>query len=170
MIDIIEKWAHIEGITLAQGSAQRLAVLVAMDSIHATTYVPDPDKPLASEAKVQSLVRIEAAKNGVWLTRNNVGALRDDNGRPVRYGMANESKQQNERIKSGDLIGLAKRLITPRDVGTIIGQFYSRECKPEGWTYTGTEREVAQLAWANFINANGGDACFVTGPGSFTKS
>lgn len=131
---------------------------------------PPPVNPdsLAGEARVQSLVRIEAAQAGVWLTRNNVGAFMDpETGRLIRYGLANETKQQNKQVKSADLIGFRKRVILPSDVGSTIAQFVSRECKAEGWRYTGTEREQAQARWRDFINANGGDAAFVSGPGSF---
>lgn len=119
-----------------------------------------------SEARQSSLVRLEAAAKGVWLTRNNVGVLQDDTGRPVRYGLANESKEQNAKVKSGDQIGIKPVLITPSHVGLIIGQFISREVKHEGWRYTGIGREVQQLAWANFVISRGGDAGFCTGPGT----
>ena len=131
---------------------------------------PAPVNPdtLMGEARVQSLVRIEAAHAGVWLTRNNVGAFMDpDTGRLIRYGLANETKAQNQRVKSADLIGFRKRVILASDVGSTIAQFVSRECKAEGWRYTGTARERAQAAWRDFINTNGGDAAFASGPGSF---
>lgn len=125
-----------------------------------------------SEALVQSLVRLEAPARGVRLWRNNVGVLRDEGGRPVRYGLANDSKRLNEELKSGDLIGWRRRLITPADVGYIIAQFVSRECKPADWTPCGPgnialfAREEAQRRWATIVNADGGDACFVTGEGT----
>jgi hypothetical protein len=123
-----------------------------------------------SESRQQSLVRIDAAESGVWLTRNNVGALLDARGIPVRYGLANESKAQNESVKSADLIGIRSVLIGPQHVGTVIGQFVSRECKHEGWTYKGDKHEVAQLNWCNFVLSKGGDAAFCTGPGSFNSN
>lgn len=119
-----------------------------------------------SEAAVQSVVRLEAAHKGVRLFRNNVGVLTDENGRPVRYGLANDSKQVNEKIKSGDLIGWRPVLIEQRHVGQVIAQFVSRECKRVGWRYTGEGREVAQLAWAQLCVAGGGDAAFCTGEGT----
>lgn len=122
---------------------------------------------MASEQRQQSLVRIEAAKKGIWLTRNNVGALLDNRGVPVRYGLANESKKQNEQIKSGDLIGMKSILITQQHVGQVIAQFVSRELKKEGWVFRGDEHETAQLNWCNFVISKGGDAAFCTGPGSF---
>lgn len=148
----------------AQCFAELLSALADND------YSPDVRDPatLASEARVQSQVRLEAAKQGVWLTRNNVGVLPNpDTGRPVRYGLANESPAQNKAVKSADLIGFRKRLIVATDVGSHIAQFVSRECKKEGWTFKGTPRELAQQRWRDFINTNGGDAAFVSGPGSF---
>ena len=129
------------------------------------TYTPPlaPDAPGVgkSEAWAQSALRIEASRKGVKLFRNNVGALQDAKSkRLVRFGLANDSKTQNEILKSGDLIGLRPTLIA----GHIYGIFVSREMKAPGWQYTGTEREVAQLNWINLINSCGGDAAFATGP------
>lgn len=141
-----------------------------LSSLADNDHAPDVRDPntLASEARQQSLVRLEAPKQGVWLTRNNVGVLPNpDTGRPVRYGLANESPAQNKVVKSADLIGFRKRLIVPADVGTHIAQFVSRECKAEGWKFKGTARELAQQRWRDFINTNGGDAAFASGPGSF---
>lgn len=122
-----------------------------------------------SESRQQALVRIEAAQLGVWLTRNNVGVLIDATGRPVRYGLANESKEQNRQVKSADLIGIKPVLIGPHHVGSTIGQFVSREVKHAGWKWKGDAHEVAQLNWCNFVTAKGGDAAFCNGPGSFNR-
>lgn len=130
---------------------------------------PAPPPPAAagkSEAWAQSVVRLEAAQKGVLLWRNNVGVLQDSRGTPVRYGLANDSAALNKAVKSADLIGVRALLIEPRHVGTIVGQFVSREVKEPGWQYTGTDREVAQLAWANLIRSKGGDAAFATGTGT----
>lgn len=122
-----------------------------------------------SESRQQQLVRLDAAQHGVWLTRNNVGALLDDRGVPVRYGLANETSAMNKVIKSGDLIGIRPVLIGPQHIGMTIGQFVSREVKHETWQWKGDKHELAQQAWANFVIAKGGDACFCTGPGSFNR-
>lgn len=126
--------------------------------------------PPTSEAYVQSLVRLEAPAKGVRLWRNNVGVLLDANGRPVRYGLANDSATLNRELKSGDLIGWRPVLITPDMVGRVIAQFVSRECKPADWrpALSGDrwEHEEAQRRWAKLINDAGGDACFATGEGT----
>lgn len=134
------------------------------------TYTPtlDPASPAAgkSEAWVQSVVRLEASQKGVKLFRNNVGALKDERGRLVRYGLGNDTAAMNEVLKSADLVGFRSVVILPHHVGHRFAQFTSREVKAPGWQYTGADREAAQLAWANLVNANGGDAAFVTGEGS----
>lgn len=131
--------------------------------------IPGSNAPEGSESRQQSLVRVDAAQHGVWLTRNNVGALLDARGVPVRYGLANESSTQNESVKSADLIGIKCVTITPAHVGRVIGQFVSREVKHAAWHYTGDKHERAQLNWCNFVLSKGGDAAFVTGPGSFNQ-
>lgn len=129
---------------------------------------PVPPPPIAqmSESYVQSLVRLEAPRAGVYLFRNNLGAMPDANGRYVRFGLGNDSAKLNEVLKSGDLIGWRPFTVTPGHVGRTVAQFLSREVKPVGWTYSGTPREVAQLNWANLVNAHGGDAKFATGVGT----
>lgn len=119
-----------------------------------------------SEAALQTMVRLEAANKGMYLWRNNVGAGHLDNGSFLRWGLANESDKINKVFKSADLIGIRPVTITQTMVGQCIGQFVSREMKKADWKYSGTEAEVAQLAWANLILANGGDAGFATGPGT----
>lgn len=158
------QWAHDEGVP--SSTLQRLTnILAGFDA----TPEPADYTQLSSEARVQSLVRLEAAQAGYWLTRNNVGAYKAPNSsRWVRYGLANESKQQNALVKSADLIGFRRRVIISTDVGSTIAQFVSRECKAEGWQFSpNDEHQQAQAAWRDFINSNGGDAAFVSGPGSF---
>lgn len=133
------------------------------------TAPPPPPAELPPDARegfAQSLVRLEAPRKGCTLWRNNVGVLQDVNGRPVRYGLANESPDMNKRIKSSDLIGWRSVVIAPDMVGKKFAQFLSRECKRPGWKFRGDARETAQLSWINLVNLAGGDAAFATGEGS----
>lgn len=128
---------------------------------------PGPSAPddTTSEAGVQARCILEAPRRGIKLFRNNVGALKAEDGRMVRFGLANDSKRRNEVLKSGDLIGIDPLLITPAHIGRTIGQFVSVECKAPGWRYSGTPRETAQLAWIQLVIAAGGRAKFVTNEG-----
>jgi len=115
-------------------------------------------------------VRLEASAAGCRLFRNNFGAAKLENGSFVRWGLCNDSAGLNARVKSGDLIGLRPLMITPAHVGHVVGQFMSREIKPSGWKYAGTERGQAQLRWAMLVTALGGDACFANGVGTIYKT
>lgn len=120
----------------------------------------------ASESAVQSRVRLEAAQKGVVLWRNNVGAGELKDGTFLRWGLANDTKQLNERFKSSDLVGLRSFIIEPAHVGMRIAQFTARECKPQGWRFSNSPREIAQQRYIDFVNARGGDARFATGEGT----
>ena len=111
----------------------------------------------AGERQVLDAARVEAARSGGRLWRNNVGVAVDARGRVVRYGLCNDSKALNTQVKSSDLIG-----IQPVTIGGVtVGQFVAREVKRPGWRYTGTPREVAQLNFLQLITALGGDGRFV---------
>ncbi len=112
------------------------------------------------ESAITSHVRLDAAEQGVELWRNNVGVLKDETGRPVRYGLANDSKKLNEEIKSSDLIGITPVLITPDMVGTIVGVFTAIEMKDSDWVFNHTEREVAQKKFHDIVIKAGGFAGF----------
>lgn len=134
---------------------------------HGATLAQPGDGPSGqSEAWAQSAIRLEAAQKGLYLWRNNVGALKDEGGRLVRYGLANDSAPVNKRLKSSDLIGIRPFVIAPEHVGRLFGQFVAREVKEPGWTFRGDERETAQQTFIHLVQTNGGDAAFATGPGS----
>lgn len=154
----LQEWATRWGV-----SQQAFAELAACSIVE-----PDADAVVGgkSEAYVQSLIRLEAPQRGVYLWRNNVGAGKLASGNFVRFGLGNDSKQLNERLKSGDLIGVRPVLITADMVGSTIGKFVSRECKKSDWRYSGSTEENAQLAWSTLINSLGGDAKIVKSVGS----
>lgn len=140
--------------------------LQALDDLRAMlTATPDApiDARLTSETDVQASLRVQASQRGDVLWRNNLGAGKLDNGSFVRWGLCNDSAALNEQVKSADLIGIRRVVITQEMVGRVIGQFYSVECKRPGWRYTGTKREVAQMRWAEHVVAMGGFAQFSTG-------
>ncbi|RZJ26199.1 MAG: hypothetical protein EOO54_03790 [Haliea sp.] len=152
---MIEQWAIQWGVSLeAVRDLQRRMGAVDTD--------PLPGAGGTSEAAVSNRLRIAVSQAGHRVFRNNVGALLDDRGVPVRYGLANDSRQMNERIKSADLIGWRRLLILPQHVGQHVAQFYSLEAKEVGWTYSATKHEQAQLAWAQLVNGAGGYARFST--------
>jgi hypothetical protein len=138
---------------------------MALQSIHTVQSVE------MSESGVQSRVRLEASKKAIYLWRNNKGAgkvqLKGGTSRFMRWGLANDSEALSDAIKSADLIGLRKTLVTQAMVGTHVGIFVSREIKHANWKPSGSLEEAAQLQWAALVNAQGGDAKIVTGPGSF---
>ncbi len=150
----LEQWATLWGV-----SDEALA-----DLRMRLSYTPaQPDlNPNLPESMVQSQVRLSAAKSGIKLWRNNVGALKAENGRYVRFGLCNDSPSMNKLVKSSDLIGIKPLMITQGHVGTIIGQFIAREVKHSHWVYTGNEREQAQLRFIELVKIAGGDASFIT--------
>jgi len=108
---------------------------------------------MTREADTQNTIRIEGAKIGILFFRNNVGVLEDKNGRPVRFGLANDSPEVNRKFKSSDLIGIWK----------LTGQFVAVECKEPDWKYNPKNaREAAQFAFLAVIRDNGGIATFAT--------
>lgn len=154
----ISEWAAKWGVPAA-----------AIEDLRTSLYPYAPAQPAPddrSESAAQARVRLEASRKGCRLWRNNVGALPDRRGVPMRYGLANESSAVNTETKSSDLIGIKPVLITPLLVGCTIGQFMSREMKRYGWKYSDTPEERAQRNWLELITAFGGDACFATGEGS----
>ena len=131
---------------------------MGLDSIN----VPAPHGgEFASESRVSSAKRLSFAQQGGLLWRNNVGAMQDQTGRVVRYGLANESKKMNTYVKSSDLIGIQPTIILNHMVGTTIGKFVAIETKKEGWKYNSNDpHSVAQLKFMELIISRGGTAYF----------
>lgn len=129
-----------------------------------------PDTPVEldgkNEAYVQSAVRLAAPMAGYLLGRNNLGALKDERGVPVRYGWLNDTAQLNKTLKTGDLLGYQSGWF--RDYETLepvkVAVFAMPECKRAGWVFNPKDlHEVAQLRAINMVQAGGGIACFTTG-------
>lgn len=152
----LQSWADRWGIPRA--ALIELAGIPVLD--------PVDGAKAGSEAAVQAGVRLEAARAGWHVFRNNVGALIDETGRAVRYGLANDSKAVNARLKSADLIGWKSHKVQFDDIGKTVAIFVSRECKRSGWRYSGTPEEAAQLRWHSMILAAGGDSAIVNSTGS----
>jgi hypothetical protein len=114
-----------------------------------------------SEAAVQSRIRLTAPKRNRVLWRNNRGALLNEAGVPIRFGLANETPAMGKSLRSSDLIGWERVLITGGMVGTYVAVFVADEVKEGCWTYTGNEHERAQLAFLNLVLRDGGYARFV---------
>jgi hypothetical protein len=119
------------------------------------------------EGPVQRELRLEAARAGKYLFRNNRGAGRMESGNYVRYGLANDSKKVGDTVKSADLIGLEIVFVTMEMVleavaqglpGYKVGRFLSVEAKAPGWKFSGSLEDMAQLKWATFVNDAGGRA------------
>ena len=114
------------------------------------------------ESEVSQEIQIESPHYNCILMRNNSGALEDKEGRTVRFGLGNISKQQNEKLKSSDLIGFTKVLITPEMVGQSVAIFTAIEVKREDWNPEKKldKREKAQLAFITWVKNQGGVAAF----------
>jgi hypothetical protein len=77
-----------------------------------------------SEHEIQQRIRLACGRGPVRLWRNNTGALVDQQGRFVRFGLCKGSS---------DLIGLRSMVVTPEMVGQRIAQFVALEIKaPQG--------------------------------------
>jgi hypothetical protein len=97
-----------------------------------------------SEQRIQQQIRVACSNGDTRLFRNNTGTLRDQNGRPVSFGLARGS---------ADLIGWRTVTITPDMVGQQVAVFTSIEVK----TATGRIRPEQQQ-WLDAVQAAGGIA------------
>lgn len=112
---------------------------------------------MTRETSSQNAIIVKAFAIGCALWRNNSGVANFAD-RPVRYGLGNDSAKLNKQWKSGDLVGIMWG-----------GRFLMVECKPVGWIFRGTDREVAQLNAINDVNQRGGAAFFATSADEFER-
>lgn len=132
--------------------------------INRVNYEIEPNNSEDSEHNIQQKIRLESCAHAMRLWRNNSGAVTTDDGRHIRFGLANDSAKLNKHIKSSDLIGVTPVIIQEYHLGRVLGVFTSIEVKRPGWEYTGNERETAQNNWLTAIKTLGGFAYFATGP------
>ncbi len=97
-----------------------------------------------SEQRIQQEIRLAISHGDTKVFRNNTGTLRDQNGRPVQFGLCKGS---------ADLIGWRTVTVTPEMVGTQVAVFLSIEVK----TPTGRLRPEQQQ-WLDVVQAAGGIA------------
>ena len=122
---------------------------------------------MKSEAEIQQEIRLAAPKMGVTLLRNNQGAFKDEQGRLVRFGLGNESPNQN--FLSSDLIGWTETIIDESMVGKRVAIFTSIEVKREKDT-TKKERKVKQENFIQWVQSRGGLAAMVNSVEQFVKT
>lgn len=99
---------------------------------------------MASEQSIQQHIRLACSIGSCRLFRNNTGTLRDQNGRPVQFGLCKGS---------ADLIGWRTVTVTEEMVGTTVAVFTSIEVK----TPTGRVKPEQQQ-WLDAVQAAGGIA------------
>ena len=97
----------------------------------------------SDERKIQSDIQLAACAGGgpARLWRNNTGALKDQRGQLVRYGLC---------PGSSDLIGFRTVVITPDMVGQRIAIFTAVEVKDRG------KPTDQQQAFINLVQQAGG--------------
>ena len=92
--------------------------------------------PSMGEHEIQQRIRLACGHGPVRLWRNNSGALVDQQGRLVRFGLCKGSS---------DLIGLRTLEITPALVGQSIAQFVALEIKTARGDVRPEQRAFLQL-------------------------
>ena len=89
-----------------------------------------------SEHEIQQRIRLACGRGAVRLWRNNTGALVDQQGRFVRFGLCKGSS---------DLIGLRSFVVTPEMVGQRIAQFVALEIKTDSGAVSPEQKAFLQL-------------------------
>jgi hypothetical protein len=88
------------------------------------------------EHEIQQRIRLACGRGAVRLWRNNTGALVDQQGRFVRFGLCKGSS---------DLIGLRSLEITPELVGQRLAQFIALEVKTAQGVLSPEQRAFLRL-------------------------
>lgn len=126
---------------------------------------------MKSESEIQQLIQLEGPNWHTILMRNNSGALKDHEGRLVRYGLGNVSKKHNDQMKSSDLIGIKTIVITPDMVGQMVAVFTAIEVKREDWKRDEeNKKENAQFNFIEWIKKRGGIAGFASSVKQFVDT
>ena len=160
LADWKSRWGH-------QVPAQALAELTAI--LSPVMPLPAPTRG-HSEAAGAAQIRLAAGRAGVPLFRNNCGAMTDQTGRLIRFGLGNESPALNARWKSSDLIGLLPTVVQPSHVGRTLGLFLAVETKKPGWRLTpGDKRAQAQASFLQSVRGFGGVGGFCCTADDFAK-
>ena len=125
---------------------------------------------MKSEAEVQAEIQILGPHYACQLMRNNSGALKNDRGEHVRYGLGNISKKHNDKIKSSDLIGFTTITVTPEMIGKRLAVITAVEVKSESWCPDMLDaHESAQNAFIQWIRSAGGFAGFANSVEQFRR-
>ena len=95
-----------------------------------------------SEQHIQQKIRLALGSGPVRLWRNNTGCLKDQQGRPVRFGLCKGSS---------DLIGLRSITIGPEHLGQTLAVFAAVEVKAQAGRTTPDQR-----AFIDAVAAMGG--------------
>ena len=124
-----------------------------------------------NESEIQQRIQIEGPRFNCQLLRNNSGAFRDAEGRFVFFGLGNISKKHSDRIKSSDLIGFTRIVVTPDMVGRTVAIFTAVEVKASDWAdgKKFNAREEAQATFIDWIRKAGGFAGFANSIESFKR-
>jgi len=121
-------------------------------------------KQQTPEQQAQDEVRLAAASVSMRLLRNNRGMFTNEYGRPVRFGLGNESSKDKDFLSS-DEIGGTMVTITPEMVGKKVFIFTAIEVKPKGFkmrAFKPGTREHGQLKFLEWVVSMGGFGGFAT--------
>lgn len=141
----IYTWAQKHGVSTA--ALHELAFLSVLPTVQTM------NGGLAkSEARISSEIRLGSANIGAMLFRNNNGVAFNPDGRPVRFGLGNDSAKLNDVFKSSDLIGF-----------NSVGRFVAVEVKASGWRFKeNDDHEQAQRNFLDTVVKHGGIGLFAT--------